>query len=470
MRSTIKLILLFVTLAAIFTACEKAAELPYYKLGNSVTLTASSTTIAPAVGDSNKTALTLNWSYPNYATDSSNIKYIVEIDSSGRNFAQENTRVITKSLSTSFLAKELNSILLAYGYAFNVPVSMDVRVTSSYANNNERYVSNVLKIKMTPYKVPPKVAPPSSNSLFLVGSATAGGWNNPVIVPAQQFTRVDSVTYQGTFFLHGGAAYDLLPVNGDWSTKYNVADNSVVGLSAGGDFQFSTGPGNDIPGPAATGMYKLVFDFQHGKFTVTAVKTYALLYVPGDYQGWNPAIAPSLASVNNDGSYEGYVNIPTGGTYQFKLTSEPDWNGTNYGDGGSGTLSTAGNAGNLTVAAGGYYKINANTTTNTWSASATTWSLIGSFAASGWTNDVDMTFNSSSNSWTGTITTVAGDQFKFRANHDWLLNYGESGGQGSLVVNGDNLGDPSKNFSVPAGTHTITLYLNNSGYYTYNIQ
>ncbi|MDE3145461.1 MAG: DUF5116 domain-containing protein, partial [Bacteroidota bacterium] len=63
-----------------------------------------------------------------------------------------------------------------------------------------------------------------------------------------------------------------------------------------------------------------------------------------------------------------------------------------------------------------------------------------------------------------------GDQFKFRANHDWGTNLGETGGKGSLWYNGDNIGDASKNFAVPAGTHTIKLILGNSGYYTYMIQ
>ena len=454
----IKLTLLpVIALLFLLIACDKENLLPVYTNGTAPKLQASTTTIAPAPADSDKVALTLNWSNPKYATDSSNQKFTVEIDSTGKNFSGEATKVVTGSLSTSFTAKELNNILTGFGYAFNVPVTMDVRVTSSYANNNERLSSNVIKITMTPYVVPPKVAPPASKTLFIVGSATAGGWGNPVPVPAQQFTMVDSVTYQGTFFLNGGGAYDLLPVNGSWATKYNVASGSVNGLSAGGDFQFSTGPGSDIPGPATTGMYKITVSFQSGKFTVTPVQTFGLLYVPGDYQGWSPSTAPALGSPNNDGNYDGYINIPAGGTYQFKFTPKPDWS-SSLGDGGSGTLSSSG--GNLTVPGGGYYHIVANTTANTWSATAiTSWSLIGDF--DGWSSDVDMTNNNGV--WTGTITAASAGGFKFRANHDWTLNYGDKGADGSLEINGDNI-------AISAGTHTITLYLNNAGYYTYTIQ
>ena len=391
------------------------------------------------------------------------------MDSSGRNFSQEATFEVDGSFTDSLTAKQINDALIGWGFAFGKSYPVDVRVTSSYANNNEQYKSNVLTLQMTPYVVPAKVLPLQFGALFITGSATAGSWQagngSGVPVPAQEFTRIDSLTYEGTFYLNAGGAYDILPVNGSWDAKYNVADASVPNIRSGGDFQYSTGSGNDIPAPAVTGMYKIHMDFQHGKFVVTPVSQYGLMYVPGDYEGWDLTSAPSLGSPKDDGSYDGYVNVPSGGTYEFKLnTTALGW----LGDGGNGTISASG--GNMKFAGAGYYHIVANTTDLTWSATKTTWSIIGSFAASNWNNDIDMVYDAGSNKWTTTITTVAGDQFKFRANHDWGLNYGENGTTGSLVAGGDNIGDASKNFAVPAGTHTITLFLNNSGYYTCLIQ
>jgi hypothetical protein len=57
-----------------------------------VTLTATPSTLTPAAADSNKAILTLNWTFPNYATDSANMKYIVEIDTAGKNFTGAVTR------------------------------------------------------------------------------------------------------------------------------------------------------------------------------------------------------------------------------------------------------------------------------------------------------------------------------------------------------------------------------------------
>ena len=95
------------------------------------------------------------------------MKFVVEIDSAGKNFSRPARKEVIGNLNTTFLAKELNSILVANGYAFNVPVDMDIRVISSYLNNNERLASSPIRLKITPYKVPPRVAPPSSNTLYL---------------------------------------------------------------------------------------------------------------------------------------------------------------------------------------------------------------------------------------------------------------------------------------------------------------
>lgn len=463
MNTIARILLPFFILAAV-SSCNKEKDLPYYGNGNAPTLSASTTSIAPTPADSLSEVLSLSWTNPGYATDSANTKFVVQIDSASGNYANPFSKIISGSLGTSFTAKELNDVLVSYGYAFGTPYDMKVRVISSYANNNEQLVSNELTISMTPYVVPPKVAPPSSGELYLVGSATAGGWDNPVPAAAQQFTKIDSVTYIDTVFLTGGKEYLLLPVNGDWSHKYAVADNSIQGLSAGGDFGADLS--NNFPGPATTGMYSILVDFQHGTFTVTKVKDYGLLYVPGDYQGWDPGSAPTLGSANSDGVYEGYVDVPAGGSYEFKLTPGPSWDNA-IGDGGSGTL-VPGGGGNLKFPGDGFYRVRANLNDNTWSVTKTSWSIIGGFAASGWSTDIPMTYNSGSKRWEGMITVADGDQFKFRANSDWGLNLGDNG-RGKLEQDGSNIGDVSKSAPLTAGMHNIYLYLTSSGYYTYTI-
>jgi len=439
----------------IVSSCEKVDQLPNYGPGTATTLNASANTLAPAVTDSSKTVLTLSWSSPSYSVDSNTVKYIVQLDSAGRNFSKAEEKIITGSRSASFTAKEINAIALGFGFAFNKQYNMELRIISSHANNNERLFSNAIALKYTPYVTPPKVLPPSSKQLFLVGSATAGGWNNPVPVPSQQFTRVDSVTYEGEFYLKGGQQFLCLPVNGDWSNKYSVKDNNATGLNKGGDFGFNLS--DNFPGPDKTGIYKLKMDFQAGKFTVTLLQEIGLLYVPGDYQGWSPASAPQLGSPKKDGVHEGYVSVKEGGSYEFKIAAQPDWSGTVFGDGGAGKLSTSG--GNLKFPGAGFFRINANTKDETYSITKTTWAIIGSLT--GWSSDISMELKNGV--WEGTATVGGREEFKFRANSDWGINLGDDKGDNSLEYGGANIVLPG------AGTYKLSLDLTNPGYYTYKI-
>jgi len=328
MKSLLSFILLITGMALFLASCNKVEDLKVYDNGKTPALSASTVIIAPLPADSNNTVLSLSWTKANHATSSDNIKYTIEIDSAGKNFSRAFVRVVANTLSTTFTAKELNNILLGYGYPFNVPVDMDVRVTSSYANNNEKLASNIMRIRMTPYKVPPKIALPTSLKLFIVGAATQGGWNNPVPTPTQEFSRLDETTWAGVFQLIGGQLYLLLPVNGDWSNKFAVANNSVPGLSGGGDFGFNSS--DNFPGPATSGWYKIVVDFQQGKFTVTPYTSTlpTNLFIVGNATpgGWNNPVPVPSQQLTRLNSSEWRITLPmTGGKEYLLLPVNGDW-------------------------------------------------------------------------------------------------------------------------------------------------
>ncbi|MDQ3683713.1 MAG: SusE domain-containing protein [Bacteroidota bacterium] len=341
MKSLININLLVASLVVIITSCDKVDDLPLYQPGTASALTASSTNIAPAPADSNNVVLTLNWTYPNYATDSANVKYTIDIDSTGKNFSNPYTKEVIGKSNTTFTAKELNNILLAKGYAFNVPVDMDVRLTTSYTNNNERIVGNTVKIKMTPYKIPPKIALPTSGKLFIVGDATPGGWNNPVPVPSQELTRIDETSFGGIFNLTGGKQYLLLPVNGDWSNKFSVANNTVAGLNSGGNFGFNLN--DNFPGPTASGLYKIIVDFQTGKFTVTPFTQQhglpANLFIVGNATAgdWNNPVPVPSQQFTRVTSTRFEITIPlTAGKEYLVLPENGNW-GMKFGSDGAAT-------------------------------------------------------------------------------------------------------------------------------------
>ena len=127
----IKNILLFTAVAALgFAACDKLDPLPQYGLGVDPVASVSSTTVAPLPADSLKDALTVSWTNPEYAADTNTLKYIVQIDSAGRNFSKAAVREVIGKRSTTYTARELNNIMLAWGFEFNKAYDLDVRVIS----------------------------------------------------------------------------------------------------------------------------------------------------------------------------------------------------------------------------------------------------------------------------------------------------------------------------------------------------
>lgn len=211
------------------------------------------------------------------------------------------------------------------------------------------------------------------------------------------------------------------------------------------------------------------------KAVLVKMTPYSLnLYIPGDYQGWNPGAAPLLNPVDGrPGMYEAYVYMPGSGIKYFKYTSAPDWDHINYGDGGNGNFSTDGLAGGLNVPDGGYYQLTADLNTNKWTATKTTWSIIGDATPGGWNNDTPMTYDETNQVWNITCDMVSAGSFKFRANNAWAIDFGIDPTTQQLVY-ADNpfLGyTPGLwNLSVPSsGNYTITLDLHVSQHYTYTL-
>lgn len=182
------------------------------------------------------------------------------------------------------------------------------------------------------------------------------------------------------------------------------------------------------------------------------------LYVPGNYQGWNPATAPAIAADDNV-NYEGYVYFPE--ATSFKFTSEQDWEHTNYGNAGNGALSIDPSAGDLSVEQGGYFRLIANVEDLTWSATLTNWGVIGDATPDGWDADQDMVYDIEEKVWKITVELIAG-KIKFRANDAWDLNLGDTDADGSLEYGGTDI-------AVTPGNYEIILDLSNAPAYTYSV-
>jgi hypothetical protein len=266
----------------ISAACKKQETQIYTKGGGTApVLTASlanndSIPLIPA--DSLNAGISFSWTNPNYVfsdgISSQNVTYYIEVDTAGANFSSPNMQQvsISSSLDTTFTVGQFNTILgnglqLVLGQSHNIQVRIESFITPNTSGSPLALplYSNVYTYKVTPYAPPPKIAPPSSGTLFIVGSATPEGWLSGTT--AQQFTQISSTEYRDTIPLPGNGEYKFIGNNNNYNLQYSVATNDDPAEVNGGPF--ISGSGNNILAPATSGTYIIDVNFQTGRFTVT---------------------------------------------------------------------------------------------------------------------------------------------------------------------------------------------------------
>src|SRR4030095_5365819 len=97
MKNMLRAFLLMVCAGVIFAACNKLEDLPFYKNGNAVTLSSSVSSVSPTPADSLLEVIAFSWTSPNYASDSSTFKYLLELDTSNA-FTSKYTKEVSGAL------------------------------------------------------------------------------------------------------------------------------------------------------------------------------------------------------------------------------------------------------------------------------------------------------------------------------------------------------------------------------------
>jgi starch-binding outer membrane protein SusE/F len=278
MKKIIHLALSLVALVVIVSSCKKVENQVTFDGGTAPALTTNNAApLVLLIANKDNPAITFTWTNPNYkfntGTSSQDVTYTLQIDTAGSGFKNPkmSETVISKELALSLTVGELNKKLLSMELPWGVSKNFNARVKSSLINNTVPLFSNVVNFTATAYLdaavTPPGTAPAyADGALFLVGSATQGGWNNPVPVPTQKFTRIDATHYEITVPMNGGQSYLMLPVNGDWSAKYGAMCSSN-NCNAPGAYDFKAG-GADVLAPATSGTYTIKVNFVSGKITV----------------------------------------------------------------------------------------------------------------------------------------------------------------------------------------------------------
>jgi len=278
MKNISKFLILSFLLTAVVWSCSKDEKQIYFEGGTAPVLTANKTTvISLSFLNKGAEAIAFSWTNPNYqfttGISSQNVSYVLQIDTTGANFTNPNKKELAISQDLSVLIVDssfndylLNQLVLKPGMTH----SLDFRIKSTLINNSVPLYSNVLVFTVTPYAIPPKIAPPTSGNLWIIGNAVAGVWTNPIPAPydvSQKFTKVSETIYELTVPFVGGGGYKLIQENGVWSSQFHALAPAPF---TGGDFeQKDSDP--QFPGPAAAGTYKITIDFQRGKYFVVAV-------------------------------------------------------------------------------------------------------------------------------------------------------------------------------------------------------
>lgn len=467
MKNIIRIIIATLGIALIFSACHQEEDLPFYKEGaGSVSLTSNATTLAEDMANENKVVLTLNWTWPNYATDSANQKFIVQIAPAGENFEKPYTKVFKGVQTATFTAKELNAIVFGFGSIVG-PVPLDIRVISSYANNNEQYTSNTVNVpSVYPHIVPVNLTLDPAGPLTLAvenaaNSAVNFNWNETQFgnLPLNYAVQIDKAggDFKSPLVLpFGDAATGNITVN----DLNNAAINAGIAPNTTGDLavRVVAGQGANFDNPVYSNVAILKLTPYISKMTWYVPGDYVAASYPGSsYADWSPDKSPVVESAASAPTkLEGYVYMKNASN-KWKFASKPNWDGPNYGDGGPGKLSASG--GDIPLPAG-YYKLNADATALTYTAVATEWGVIGSATSGGWDTDANLTYNPALRTWIGGVHLTAAE-FKFRANDAWDINYGSTTKDAKLNAGGDNIP------VTVESDYAITLDLSHPNAYTY---
>ncbi len=438
--------------AAGFAACEKVGDMPFYANGKPVQLSSSTASLALKSSDANNGVITLNWSNPDYATDSSKVKYLVQVDTAGKNFSNPVTQQINGFRSATLTGRQINNILLGFGGSISTTRKLDMRVVSSYANNNEQYVSNAVSVTATGF----------NDSSTLTGSATSVKCElNTASTKAITFSWTKSFTdYSGT--VSYVMQYD--------SAGKNFTTPQEIALTAGAFAKDLTqGELNETAlnekvegGKTGKIQYRIKATTDKGTIVYSnawdvTIESYVPIlrfYMPGSYQqetgngnNWDPATAPELIRDLRPGllnaMYYTYIYLPAGA--MFKFTQGRSWD-VNYG--GTGNI-LAPNGQDLSVPVAGVYRITIDRVNMRYNISLGRMGFVGGATGANW--EPGNTFPNYAMGHLGNnlflgVTDLAAGEWKLIDRNQWndgsnsvaeTRSYGSAGGSGSTMVVND---------------------------------
>jgi hypothetical protein len=393
--------------------------------GASIALSASGTSVVLTKEKEGQEAFTLTWPKPDFGFEAAP-NYTIYMDKTGGSFSAPVAINVQGSNSKTFKTEELNKHLLNLKFVPGQSGTLIVKVEAQLGA--KKLISEIQNIQVTAYSAFLDL----TTSWGVVGS----GYNNWGQFPDAPFytSKTPNVIVAYVTLKDGEIKFRE---NNKWDN--NVGDNGKDGtLEKNGD---------NIP--VTAGNYKITFNTLNNTYTIVP---YSWGIVGSAYNNWGET--PDFNFVYDDASdqWRALVQLKTG---EFKIRKNSDWS-VNYGDTGkNGSLEAGGD--NIPVTAGKYQiTYNENDLTIEIKSIPNIWGLVGS-AYNNWGATADAQFNRdwrNDGVWILKNVTLLNGEFKFRDGNAWDLNYGDSGNNGSLEQNGDNI-------AATEGVYTITLDFSN---------
>lgn len=158
---------------SIFSACKKTEDFSPKDVNGPLAVTTPDSAIILNEANANTSALTLNWTTGSNYKSGEAITYVLQLDKQGNNFSSPVTNNIGKATYTiSYITAALNLLLSTYWSAApDTAFGLQARVYTIIGDGTMKGdTSDAITISVTPYK-------PVSKSLYIIGSATATGWD-----------------------------------------------------------------------------------------------------------------------------------------------------------------------------------------------------------------------------------------------------------------------------------------------------
>ena len=300
-------------------------------------------------------------------------------------------------------------------------------------------------------------APVIEEAYYITG--TVNGWDNNNT--DYELSNGGADPYENSIFtvmipgdkVTGDIEFKVTPksgLGGDWSKCLTASDTEGVFATnnAGGNLKVAYVKGAKF--------YRIQFDLMNQTLSGAGLSFGDYFYEIGNESGWGTSHA--LAGPANDGKYKGYYYL--NGEFKFKPNADNWDDDLEYVSGTttSGTLTDVGGP-NCPDPGEGFYEIFLDAgALNYTLTKIESVSMIGGFNE--WASDLEMTYNAEEGCWEVTTDQVSGE-YKFRANHDWAINWG--GDVKGLTQDGANL-------SIDGGSHTFKLYLSYNGAHKLTIE